>query len=47
MIWHYVYVGPFGTGMVQQNLAVLFDEKERVEKYNVINGAGQQVRLGQ
>lgn len=37
MLWHYVYVGPFGTGMKQQNLAVLFDENEVVEKYNIVN----------
>lgn len=33
--WFYVHVGPFGTGMKQQNLAVLFDEQERVEKYTI------------
>lgn len=46
LIWHYVYVGPFGTGMQQQNLAVLFDQKEKVEKYNVIDNTGNGVRLG-
>lgn len=47
MIWHYVYVGPFGTGMKQQNLAVLFDEQERVEKFNLIDSASNGPRLGQ
>lgn len=47
MIWHYVYVGPFGTGMIQQNLAVLFDEQERVEKFNLIDSTGNGPRLGQ
>lgn len=46
MLWYYVYVGPFGTGMKQQNLAVLFDQKERVEKYNLIDNIGNGVRLG-
>ena len=46
MIWHYVYVGPFGTGMKQQNLAVLFDEKEKVEKFNLVDNTDGGVRLG-
>jgi outer membrane protein assembly factor BamE (lipoprotein component of BamABCDE complex) len=46
MLWHYMYVGPFGTGMKQQNLAVLFDQKERIEKYNMVDGSGGGVRLG-
>ena len=46
MLWHYVYVGPFGLDMKQQNLAVLFDQKERVEKYNLIDNMGNGVRLG-
>jgi outer membrane protein assembly factor BamE (lipoprotein component of BamABCDE complex) len=46
MLWHYVYVGPFGIGMKQQNLAVLFDQQERVEKYNVVDNTGNGVRLG-
>lgn len=46
LLWHYVYVGPFGTGMKQQNLAVLFDQQERVEKYNLIDNAGNGVHLG-
>ena len=37
MIWHYVFVGPFGLGMEQQNLAVLFNENEVVEKFNMLN----------
>ncbi len=37
MIWYYVYVGPFGTGMQNQNLAVLFDQNEIVEKYNIVD----------
>lgn len=47
MLWHYVYVGPFGTGMKQQNLAVLFDQQERVEKYNLVDTTDNGVRLGQ
>jgi outer membrane protein assembly factor BamE (lipoprotein component of BamABCDE complex) len=46
MLWHYVYVGPFGTGMKQQNLAVLFDQQERVEKYNLVDNTGNGPRLG-
>lgn len=46
MIWFYVYVGPFGTGMEQQNLAVLFDENEVVEKYNLVDGGSNMVRFG-
>ena len=46
MIWYYVYVGPFGIGMKQQNLAVLFDGNEVVEKYNLIDGATNGVRFG-
>ena len=38
MIWHYVFVGPFGTGMKQQNLAVLFDQNGVVEKVNLVDG---------
>lgn len=37
MIWHYIYVGPFATNIKQQNLAVLFNENEKVEKYNLID----------
>ena len=46
MIWFYVYVGPFGTGMEQQNLAVLFDDNEVVEKYNLVDGGSNMVRFG-
>lgn len=46
MIWHYVYVGPFGMGMKQQNLAVLFDQNEKVEKFNLVDNADGGVRLG-
>jgi outer membrane protein assembly factor BamE (lipoprotein component of BamABCDE complex) len=46
MIWHYVFVGPFGTGMKQQNLAVLFDENEVVEKFNMVNSGNNGVRFG-
>jgi len=47
MLWHYVYVGPFGTGIKQQNLAVLFDQQDRVEKYNLVDNTGNGVRLSQ
>lgn len=46
MLWHYVYVGPFGTGMKQQNLAVLFDQQERVEKFNLVDSTGNGPRFG-
>lgn len=46
MLWHYVYVGPFGSGMKQQSLAVLFDQNEKVEKYNLMDTGGNGVRLG-
>lgn len=37
MLWYYVHVGAFVSSMRQQNLAVLFDENEVVEKYNFVN----------
>lgn len=46
MIWHYVYVGPFGLGMKQQNLAVVFDDNDVVEKYNMVGSANNGVRFG-
>jgi len=46
MLWHYVYVGPFGTGMKQQSLAVLFDQQEKVEKYSLMDTSGNGPRLG-
>lgn len=44
--WMYVYVGPFGTGMEQQILSVLFDDAKRVEKFNMANGRPDGPRLG-
>lgn len=46
MTWFYVHVGPFGTGMEQQNLAVLFDQKEIVEKFSLTNSGNNGPRLG-
>jgi outer membrane protein assembly factor BamE (lipoprotein component of BamABCDE complex) len=46
MLWHYVYVGPFSTGMKQQNLAVLFDQQERVERYNLVDNPEAGPRFG-
>ena len=46
MIWFYVHVGPFGLGMEQQNLAVLFNENEVVEKYSLVDGNSNGVRFG-
>ncbi len=37
-IWFYVYVGPFGTGMEQQNLTVLFDKENKVKRYVMTDG---------
>ncbi|EPF1843937.1 outer membrane protein assembly factor BamE [Pseudomonas aeruginosa] len=37
-IWFYVYVGPFGMGMEQQNLTVLFDKDNKVKKYVLTDG---------
>ncbi|AFQ22059.1 TPA: outer membrane protein assembly factor BamE [Pseudomonas aeruginosa] len=37
-IWFYVYVGPFGTGMEQQSLTVLFDKDNKVKRYVMTNG---------
>lgn len=37
-IWFYVYVGPFGTGMEQQNLTVLFDKDNKVKRYVMTDG---------
>lgn len=36
MIWHYMRIEPFGI-VKAQNLAVLFDEGDKVEKYNFID----------
>ncbi|TKD32598.1 outer membrane protein assembly factor BamE domain-containing protein [Azotobacter chroococcum] len=44
--WMYVFVGPFGAGMEQQSMAVLFDESKNVEKFSVTNGSPGGVRLG-
>ncbi|MCA4960996.1 outer membrane protein assembly factor BamE [Pseudomonas sp. Y24-6] len=46
MNWVYVFVGPFGMGMKQQSLAVLFNEDNKVEKYNVLDAAPGGVRFG-
>ena len=46
MTWMYVFVGPFGTGMKQQSLAVLFNDDNTVEKYNVLDAAPGGVRFG-
>ncbi len=44
--WIYVFVGPFGTGMEQQILAVQFDESKVVEQFNMTQGDPGGVRLG-
>jgi outer membrane protein assembly factor BamE (lipoprotein component of BamABCDE complex) len=46
MTWMYVFVGPFGTGMKQQSLAVLFNDDGTVSKYNVLDAAPGGVRFG-
>lgn len=46
MTWIYTFVGPFGMGMQQQNLAVLFDQNNRVEKYSLTNSDENSPRLG-
>lgn len=46
MTWFYVFVGPFGTRMKQQNLAVLFDQNEKVEKFSLTNSDNNGPRLG-
>ncbi len=47
MLWQYMHVGPFGTGIKQQTMSVLFDENEVVEKYNFINAGGDNgIRIG-
>ena len=46
MLWSYVHVGPFGTGMKQQTLAVLFDDSGKVKKYNLVDNNNAGVRLG-
>ena len=38
-MWFYIHVGPFGTGIDQQNLVVLFNEDKTVKKYSMANGA--------
>ena len=47
MLWHYVHVGPFGTDMKQQNLAVLFDQQEKVERFSMMDNGNAGPRLGQ
>ena len=44
--WHYNYVGPFGTGMEQQNLIAQFDDDGKLLRYNFSDGGPQGVRLG-
>lgn len=47
MNWMYVHVPFGGFGMRQQILAVLFDQNERVGKYNLTDNKGQNsTRLG-
>jgi len=46
MLWHYTYVGPFGTGMKLQTLTVLFDQQEKVEKFVVVDNNDAGPRLG-
>ena len=46
MSWFYVFVGPFGTGMKQQNLTVLFDQSEKVEKFSLTDSSNNGPRLG-
>ncbi|TAH50522.1 MAG: outer membrane protein assembly factor BamE [Betaproteobacteria bacterium] len=46
MLWHCVYVGPFGMGMEQQNLTVLFDQNDKVERYSLTDNSGNGPRLG-
>lgn len=46
MIWMYVFVGPFGAGMKQQSMAVLFNNDNTVEKYNVVDSAPGGPRFG-
>lgn len=40
-IWMYMRVGPFGVNMKQQNLSVLFDDQNKVSKFNMLNSGGQ------
>ncbi len=37
MIWAYVHVGPFATNIKQQNLAVLFSQDNRVERFSLVD----------
>ncbi|MCY1306630.1 hypothetical protein D9M70_564990 [compost metagenome] len=46
MGWFYVFVGPFGTGYKQQNLTVLFDQNEKVEKFSISDSKNNGPRLG-
>ena len=41
MSWFYTRVGPFGVGMEMQQLAVLFDDAGRVDKFNLVDNAGR------
>jgi len=36
-IWFYMKAGPFGVSMKQQNLSVLFDDQNKVFKFNMID----------
>lgn len=46
LIWQYIHVGPFGMGMRQQNLAVLFNQNNIVEKFNLFDNSDNGVRPG-
>lgn len=37
-MWYYIFVGPFGAGMKQQNLTVLFDSDNKVQRYVMSSG---------
>ena len=44
MIWQYIYMGPFGVSTEQQNLAVLFDENEKVRKFNLLDSTSEEAK---
>ena len=37
LTWMHNEIGPFAVGMKMQNLTVLFDDQERVLKFNMID----------
>lgn len=46
LMWYYMHVGPFGTNMEQQNLVAVFNDEDKLERFNLLDGASPGTRLG-